>query len=150
MNQLSDLDYYQHELGWSVRADRDAVLLSCAGTMTAIVLPSSWAGEVTHHLALFGELGPVIAVASAQPSWIVLAAAGDTGGRVATLPGVRVLCSGEQVPLPVTDGDSRGARWAVSPKAGGHRPAADAVLAAVALVPLPTRLAAVRMRRRAA
>lgn len=143
------LEFYLGTLGWPVRAEDNSVLLSCTMSMAAILIPSSWAGEVAHRLVLLDSLGPMLTFATKHPYWAVLAESGDMLAVPANIPpGVHLRQLGESVPLPVTCGDSRGATWVVPPEPSRRwRPTTATVFAAIATVPLSTQLAAAPLRR---
>lgn len=145
-----NLEYYRQTFGWPVRSAGNAILLSCSGDMAVIVIPASWAGEVTHRLVLSDNLGPLVAFAEPHLSWALLAEWDDLLWPPCTAPpGVRLLHRQQTMPLPVTMGDSRGGRWVVPPNpAKRMRPRASAIYAAIKSVPLPTQVAAMRMHRR--
>jgi hypothetical protein len=136
------LDFYLGTLGWPVRAEENAVLLSCTMNMAAILIPSSWAGEVAHRLVLLDSLGPVLTFANRHPYWAMLAESDDLLRAPESVPAAVYLRQhGESVPLPVTYGDSRGATWVVPPEPGRRwRPTTSTVFASIATMPLSTQL----------
>ncbi|MEC3978440.1 hypothetical protein [Amycolatopsis sp. H20-H5] len=89
------------------------VMIPCA-TVSGFAVPTSWAGEVAHHLSMHGLLGPVLVLTRLPGRWLFLTELGDLEpDRVLAPPGVRYLAA---QPIPTTP------RWIVPPAAGRQGP----------------------------
>jgi hypothetical protein len=92
-----------------------------------VAVPTSWAGEVAHHLGAHGNQAPVLVLPSLPGWWVFLAGTRDDSlSRFPPPLGVRYLAD------PPRLQESPGPRWIAGP--GGHGdelPRLDVVLHAI-------------------